>query len=698
MNPVESTAYQRALRSQPRAHQVCSTDPPPELTQPWDGHGGVTYLVKKDEDGNVVTDANGNPVPLRDWSGMRVPGHRVITVGYKYDELGTANPLDKDTIQEALWVLHNCPLQRIEDGSPAYSDPQRLHLYEPDTEEIIVIKGGVDQKSVIYTESIAIGAWVHLVADGAVTIRGEESSPQVVYVKRVTSAGVLSPRKVRIGGPGQTRDGSFHLEPFASATGLETNQRGIDCESGSHLDVSKVTFSGFRAFGSGAAIRNFRGAATDCVFEDCVALVSSSPSAREDEKSANGGAISGISERSLYDASVPPRRQRYLYTRPSLSSCTFTNCVARNDGGAVTTFGNIDKCSFNGCRAETGNGGACHDVTSVEYSRFDGCRAGSADDGDGGALYYVHGWIDARVLLKPDNSGDLDFDAKYFLRNCVITACTASRGGAIAKCEVNITDCFIDSNTATGAGGGGLFEVGGGRFRQEDGSYEKKGDIDRCSITRNSAVVPPAKRKAGKHNGGGLHSCSGKITNCIVAANHAGGDGGGLFNCDGALRHLDILQNKADGLGGGARNCNGPIQNCIILGNWSLKSGVNADSNQLSNCAAPSHCFLPKGWTGGSNNNRDKGEGPGFRDPPPDGPGAVPPADFGRDDDPTTLPYYEILDIYVARKLRLTTDSKGLLDSGKKDLPVDRDFENLMRPRPVGATKPDIGAFEFPAP
>lgn len=574
----------------------------------------------------------------------RIPDYVVATVGYAHDE---PNEFDFDEIQAAIRALSE--LLRFEDGSIAYKRGSQNETYLPSKISLVVIHQGTYE-----TSGISFGTWLQLVADGDVTIRGVGAGLHVIRVGSVSGTDATLPTP-KIGGAFTVSvSGTFRLEPSAGST----DQRGIVCEQGARLDVEGTTFSSFRSRGSGAAIVGFLGTATNCIFENCVAS----------DATASGGAISGVTEPGL--GIVVGRKVTYLYSRANLVKCIFTNCAAGFNGGAVEQVGVVVECAFTDCSATSGSGGACHDVTRVRVSTFDRCRANT----DGGALSDIEGWTD---FYFPNDA--IGYDDRFFVESCRFTGCTASRGGAIANAKVNVSQCFFDRNVATGPGGGGLYKV--------------THDIDRCSITRNRAVAAPGKKKKPReHMGGGLHSCSGKITNCIVAANHAGEDGGGLFNCDGALWHLDILQNKADGLGGGARSCSGKIQNCIILGNWSLKSRPRDDSNQISNCSDPKYCFLPKGWSGGGSDNvKDRdGSGPGFLTPLP-----ILQDQDRATEDPTTWDYFQILDGFDARRLSLTSASKdkGLLDSGK-NLGVDRDFENLRRPNPVDAKRPDIGAFE----
>ncbi|MCG3135579.1 MAG: hypothetical protein HMLKMBBP_03297 [Planctomycetes bacterium] len=643
--PTTSRTPREPQRAPPRSHEASHLVPPPEFGV-WNEHGGIHFSAELD------------PVTF-----MRIPDFAVATVGYAH---ATPNEFDFNDIQTAILALGQ--RLRYDDGSLAFKRGSSTETYLPSRISLVVIRQG----TYVPSSGISLGLWVHLVADGAVTIRGDVAAPQVIMVSRISGAapagGTVPVPKL---GGASVVSGVFRLEPSVG----NMDQRGIRCNEGARFDVEGATFAGFRSPGSGAAINGFLGRAANCTFDGCVAAGAA----------ASGGAVAGVTDKGV--GIVDGRKLRYRYGRASLVQCTFTNCSAGFNGGAIDQVGVVSGCSFTECSAMFGSGGACHDATRVKECRFVRCHAGR----DGGALSNVSGWADYYYTTD-----DLQYDDEFFVESCTFTGCGASRGGAVANADVVISKCFLDRNVATGAGGGGFYGV--------------RRDIERCSVTRNAAVAGVGKKKKpGNHLGGGLLSCSGNITSCIIAANHAGEDGGGLCNCSGALLHLDILQNKADGLGGGARNCRGRIQNCIILGNWSLKSAAKSASNQLSNCSDPRNCFLPHMWSGGGRGNvldilaapdpSDPGAprdlvGPGFRDLLPGQKG-----DF-RSLDPTTLSQFEVLDYNDAARFLLTASSRAI-DEAKnvKDVEVSPDFGGLARPNPGtnagDKDVPDIGAYEF---
>lgn len=689
--PIRSKTFGRAAsresrkrRKMPRAVTSASTVQPSGATgcrigdqsapqpvytgwDPEDPHGGVEYLDDTD------------------WSGKNVPRRRVATVGYDHSASNPKDVLDFDTIYEAVDFLRENPL-RYKDGCKAYpSDPRgqfQLPTYVPAATEIIVVKGGK------YVErQFTLAQWVMLLADGDVVIEPQSPHGSVIRVADIPLLGRdLQIPRVQIGNSDDREldvEGRIRVQPFeyqpADPDGdrLGRDQRGIDADRRAELHVYRTDFSGFRVSGSGAAISGISGSVSYCKFDDCRAMGA--------DGKASGGAISGGVDVSDSER-IGEKYKRGLRAR--LSHCTFTNCTAELNGGAVEQIGRVMSCSFKRCAAEHGSGGGCYNCGEVSGGETVGLPGGTFEECeaalDGGAIAVA-----------------------TIVTNVRCTDCVAGgSGGAFADIgepelvrieldlvmpwvnddlpDPQVVGCYIDRNTAMGSGGGGLARV--------------KGAIDQCSITRNSAVgsASATGRRTRGGNGGGLFKCRGRITNCIVAANHAGGDGGGLFNCRGALTHVDVLQNKADGRGGGARRCRGKIRNCIILGNWSMRSRARAKSNQLSKCSPPARCLLPnRPWARGRGNVRDRGEGPGFEVPMPEGP--RPPAEsefaFHRSSDPTTLSYYAILDGYDALRLRPTADSPAV-DHGK-DLGVESDLVAHGSRAAGQRGNPDIGALEF---
>jgi hypothetical protein len=655
-------------------------------------HGGVVYLSETD------------------WHGQ-IPSHRIITVGYYKSGDPRKNALDKETIKEALLELTD--FLRYKDGVAARTKEYDGIAYQPSSREIIVIKGGGgEREGGAYDGGFSLGHWVQLVPDGKVIIRAPISEGPVISIAKAPAGRPIDPTcntcledaahvpTILIGDAGawlgQTPDGwspgTFQFLPLGYPVDpvdpvdpedlddliqFGSRQRAIESHLNQKLDIRDATFSNFKVYGSGAAISNFSGTATRCHFEKCE--VSVNPDQAATDKTASGGAILGSTA-----------------GRPELSSCTFNECAATGNGGAVEQGGRISGCTFTGCSAN-GDGGAISEASIVTNVTCTNCSAG----GSGGAMSDVDKWIGFELVDDSTTKGK-----KKLIGSCTITACTALQGGAIANCTAEIASCFIDRNRATGAGGGGLYNV--------------TGDIDRCSITRNSAVLPPSppaakakKKKPTDHNGGGLLLCSGSITNCIIVRNRAGNDGGGLFDCDGALLNLDILQNRADELGGGAANCarkKRKIQNCIILGNWCLKDAINAkwpdlsaddkwkrlsklsaNSNQLSKCSSPAYCFLPHAWRGDHHARNvfddEAGSGPGF---------VIPPArPASPDDDPTTLPDFVILNLTQAEQRLYLTKNSAARGEGKS-AGVAADFDGTTRP--AGSDAPSIGAFDNPPP
>jgi hypothetical protein len=73
-------------------------------------------------------------------------------------------------------------------------------------------------------------------------------------------------------------------------------------------------------------------------------------------------------------------------------------------------------------------------------------------------------------------------------------------------------------------------------------------------------------------NGGGLHSCDGRIAHNTITANWGGMGGGGLSECGGIIQSNTIIGNSAS-YGGGLSYCDGTIQNNAITGNLAYEFG-----------------------------------------------------------------------------------------------------------------------------
>ncbi|MCC7078645.1 MAG: hypothetical protein IT198_16110, partial [Acidimicrobiia bacterium] len=283
--------------------------------------------------------------------------HRVITVGYGYTT--NKNALDMDGTDGILDAIREAGKRLpYPDGNDS--------PYLPSSTNIIMIKGAT------YLGPIIIGTWIHLVADGDVTIQGVDAGGQVISVSKVpldARAPDVVP-KVQIGkrstiGPLMSEPSTFRILPS------QDDQRGLVSIPNQLLDINDTTFAGFRVHGSGAAISNIFGTLTNCTFENCHALTDSTGY-------GSGGAISGgisVSAIVLQGESKPRGN------RSSLKNCHFTNCTAEVNGGAVEQLqAVVDGCTFTECVA-AGSGGACFRAGKIDSATFARCSA----TGDGGA-------------------------------------------------------------------------------------------------------------------------------------------------------------------------------------------------------------------------------------------------------------------------------------------------------------------------
>jgi len=123
-----------------------------------------------------------------------------------------------------------------------------------------------------------------------------------------------------------------------------------------------------------------------------------------------------------------------------------------------------------------------------------------------------------------------------------------------------VLDCIVSGNSASGDGGG----VYSWSEYQSDG-----GALSNCIIRGNKAV-----------SGGGVHLCTGEMTDCLVENNFAGGTnsiagGGGAFVGSAGLANNCIFRwNTAASEGGGAHvYMGGMLKNCTLSNNSAPRGG-----------------------------------------------------------------------------------------------------------------------------
>jgi len=168
------------------------------------------------------------------------------------------------------------------------------------------------------------------------------------------------------------------------------------------------------------------------------------------------------------------------------------------------------------------------------------------------------------------SSGSLVAQNCTFSNNKCTKTGTNFGGGAIyvGASEVFIaTDCVFENNSASPESGGAVYNLG-------------TINLKRCSINGNTAFV----------DGGGIANIGttsqGRVENCLIYNNEAGGNGAGIFDASTLTLEVvncDIVSNEAGFNGGGVWAGNETwVRNCIIWGNLA----GNAEP-QLGTCATP---------------------------------------------------------------------------------------------------------------
>ncbi|MEF8811312.1 MAG: right-handed parallel beta-helix repeat-containing protein, partial [Bacteroidales bacterium] len=207
-----------------------------------------------------------------------------------------------------------------------------------------------------------------------------------------------------------------------------------------------------------------------------------------------------------------------------------------------------------------------HEMTLLSGFTIKGGNAdGSDQDGRGGGIYNV--------------ASDYGYESNPRIEHCTITENDAVNGAGIyndgetGECKLQMNNCTIISNEATGNGGG---------IYNRDCNPE----LTNCIITENYA----------SQEGGGVYNYAYStastinpvFTNCLIYANIAGDDGGAISNrgngaSNPSLINCTLAGNQATNNGGSIYNnfgaAGGPrIINSIIWDNNSdIYNGSNAD-------------------------------------------------------------------------------------------------------------------------
>ena len=324
---------------------------------------------------------------------------------------------------------------------------------------------------------------------------------------------------------------------------------------------------------------------------------------------------------------------------------TDPNCVGP-DGPKATIQDAIDAAAF-----DEGDIIIVAPATYVENISFGGkqitVRSEDPDDPD----------IVATTIIDGNRAGSVvTFDGSE-LSSTVLSGFTITNGYGMEgagidggtwanRTEATISNCIIVSNWSDGFGGG-LYSCAGqitkciisnNRAFYGGGLYTCDGDnaaISDCIITDNTAVF----------EGGGLYYCGGPLENCVISDNTASTAGGGVQAHSGDIIHCTVANNSAN-TGSGIYQCNQTITNCIAWGN---------SSGQVNDSSTPTYSCI-QGWEGG-------GEGNILADP----------------------------EFYLANDYHLKSTSP-CKDTGRTDAGVATDADGNFRPILAGY---DMGAYEY---
>jgi len=256
-----------------------------------------------------------------------------------------------------------------------------------------------------------------------------------------------------------------------------------------------------------------------------------------------------------------------------------------NSGSVVTFAGTEDpNCILTGFTIQNGNtsneGGGIHGNGTQAIITNCTITGNTADGVGGGGVQGFSGAItDCTITNNSAWYGGGIYGCNGSITNCVITFNIGYMGGGFSQCNGDITDCEISNNTADSEGGG---------------IYNCNGVIANCTINNNTSVVGGGGVQGfsgqitgcvisgnSSKNGGGLSYCDGEINKCTVSFNSAikdpvnynGGEGGGLFNCNASVTDCIITDNGAESYGGGSSRCQGTITNSIISNNMAGYQG-----------------------------------------------------------------------------------------------------------------------------
>ncbi len=267
-------------------------------------------------------------------------------------------------------------------------------------------------------------------------------------------------------------------------------------------------------YGGGVAITNPNGTAeiNECTFTNCMATDN------------GGGIFSKV-------ATLTIQKNGNTQTR-------ITGCSATNGGGIYANSIDATSATLQNCSA-TSNGGGIYSVnggafngTSSNPGSIEFCK--TSDNGYGGGIYLYSGEfvVGSDVTIKGYDTGSETLNAKQG-GGIYVNTCTLTMAGSIENCKAN---------------------DGGGIYINKEGNVELSGTISNCKVTANGGGL---YINADGTKGSTLEMTDGSIRSCeaISSNERSNGKGGAIF-VTGAKANVSISggaisNNTANGYGGG---------------------------------------------------------------------------------------------------------------------------------------------------
>ncbi|MCC7291625.1 MAG: right-handed parallel beta-helix repeat-containing protein [Phycisphaerales bacterium] len=300
--------------------------------------------------------------------------------------------------------------------------------------------------------------------------------------------------------------------------------------------------------------------------------------------SGNGGAIMGVAAHRLrvehceFEGNLAPYNGGGLCVSGSqdviVSGCVFVeNRAERRDqsgtGGGALAVVSLSNAAVADCEilgnvsAQDAGGVLVHPASSGRQSTLHRCRfAGNSARSAGGLAVNCHEILDCQFIGNTSSTMMGGGSVAYgVIQGCLISGNRAlqSIGGVRLWYNTVMRECEVFDNEAEGGNGGGVYQeydavivdclvtgnraaiAGGGVYNGDEGT------IEGSQIIGNAAP-----------HGAGVfyrHADDGRVlSNCLLAANHAGIEGGGVY-MEGRsrvqIRQCTVARNVADQRGGG---------------------------------------------------------------------------------------------------------------------------------------------------